>query len=242
MAKLLVLDDEPGTLEWMTAALSALGHEVRGYESGRAALAAIDDFHPDLILADILMPEMDGFAFTRLVRAHRGPRVLFISVAQRQADAILAGAVGYVAKPATAAEIRSAVGEVLGHEPRRATILVVDDDPDTRLLYREILEREFQVVEADDGVAGLEAMHRQPVDLVISDFHMPNMNGVQFIRAIRSDGTLKHVPIIVETSDRVALTSPVWHELGVAYQIDKTVFMRWLDKTIGSALASQPHH
>jgi CheY-like chemotaxis protein len=239
MAKLLVLDDEPDTVEWMTAALSALGHEVRGYPSGRAALAAIDSFRPDLIIADILMPEMDGIAFTRLVRAHHGPKVMFISIAKRQADAILAGAVGYVQKPATANQIRAAVTDVLGRESPRATILVVDDDPDTRMLYREILEREFTVLEAEDGVEGLDVLHHEPIDLVISDFHMPNMRGDQFIRAIRSDTAIQRTPIIVETSDRVALTSPVWNELGVAYRIDKTDFVQWLDQTIGAALEAQ---
>src|SRR5262249_40321135 len=73
MAKLLLLDDEPVTLEWMAAALTSVGHEVRAYRSGRDALAALTEWRPDLIVADILMPELDGVAFARLVRAHGGP-------------------------------------------------------------------------------------------------------------------------------------------------------------------------
>jgi CheY-like chemotaxis protein len=236
MAKLLLLDDEPTTLEWMTAALSALGHEVRGYESGRSALEHLDKFRPDLIVADILMPEMDGIAFTRLLRSHGGPRVMFISIARRQADAVLAGAVGYVQKPATADEVRAAVAEVLGHEPRPASILVVEDDPDTRSLYHLILEREFEVLEAEDGMQGLELLRQHHVDLVISNFHMPRMNGMQFVRAMRADRALQRIPVIVETSDHVVLTSPAWRELGVAYQIDKTDFIGWLNNNIGVAL------
>jgi CheY-like chemotaxis protein len=236
MGKLLLLDDEPDTLEWMTAALSALGHEVQSYLTGRAALARLSAFRPDLIISDILMPEMDGIAFTRLVKELGGPKVMFISIAKRQADAVLAGAVGYLQKPATADEVRTAVTQALGHVAQRATILVVDDDDDTCILYREILEREFVVVTAPDGVEGLAVLHQRHVDLVISDFHMPRMNGMQFIRAMRSERELQHLPVIVETSDRVALSSPVWRELGVAYQLDKGDFMVWLNRNIGKAL------
>jgi CheY-like chemotaxis protein len=236
MAKLLLLDDDPGTLEWMSAALSSLGHEVRGFTSGRAALAGLDVFHADLIIADILMPEMDGISFARVVKAQHGPPVLFISIARRQADAVLAGAVGYVQKPATADEVRAAVTQVLGNEPRRRTILVVDDDVDTRSLYRQFLEREFDVLEAGDGAQGLEVLRRQHADLVISDVHMPNMNGVQFIRALRAEPQFQRLPVIVETSDRTARRSPVWRELGVAFQIDKIDFVLWLNKNIGAAL------
>ena len=87
MARLLLLDDEPEALEWMTAALATLGHEVRGFRSGREALAKMSEWHPDLVVSDLLMPEMDGLAFSRLVHAHGGPPVLFISIAMMELNA-----------------------------------------------------------------------------------------------------------------------------------------------------------
>jgi CheY-like chemotaxis protein len=240
MARLLLLDDEPEALEWMTAALAALGHEVRGYQSGRAALAQLGEWRPDLIVSDLLMPEMDGFAFARLVRAHGGPPVLFISIAMKRAEAILAGAVGYVQKPATADEVRAEVERVLGREAKRARILVVDDDPSTRELYALILEPSFEVLEAEHGAAALTLLQRRPFDLVITDVHMPVMNGVELIRAIRRDPALESIPIIVETSDRAALTSPIWRELKVASRIDKLEFIRWLQRHIDAHLEDGP--
>lgn len=216
MAKLLLLDDEPDALEWMTAALTQLGDEVRGYRTGRAALADLDSWRPDLIVADILMPEMDGFAFARLVRAHGGPPIIFISIAMKRAEAILAGAVGYVQKPATANEIRAAVADVLGHRPRRSTILVVDDDEETLELYNVYLGPGFDVVEARDGVEALAKVEQQSIDLVITDFHMPNMNGLELIRRLRADPRFERLPVIVQTSDRAVLASPAWRDLEVA--------------------------
>jgi CheY-like chemotaxis protein len=236
MTKLLLLDNEPDALEWLTAALTREGDQVRGYLSGREALAGLDDWRPDLIIADVLMPEMDGFAFARLVRAHAGPPIIFISIAMKRAEAVLAGAVGYVQKPATANEVRAAVHEVLGHQPKRSTILVVDDDDDARELFRQYLGNTFRVIEAIDGADALEKLRQRPVDLVITDFHMPKMNGLELIRELRGDPAFERTPVIVQTSDRVALASPVWRDLDVAYRIEKADFLRWLRRNIDESL------
>jgi CheY-like chemotaxis protein len=236
MTKLLLLDNDPEALEWLTAALTNEGDQVRAFQSGKEALAGLDDWRPDLIIADVLMPEMDGFAFARLVRAHAGPPIIFISIAMKHAEAVLAGAVGYVQKPATANEVRAAVHEVLGHAQKRSTILVVDDDDDARELVRQYLGSSFRVIEAVDGADALEKLRQRPVDLVITDFHMPKMNGVELIRELRGDPAFERTPVIVQTSDRVALASPVWRDLDVAYRIEKADFLRWLRRNIDASL------
>lgn len=238
MARLLLLDDEEEALEWMTTALEGMGHEVHSYRSGRDALANLCDWHPDLIVSDILMPEMDGLAFARLVRSHRGPPILFISIAFKQAEAVLAGAVGYVQRPTTADELRTAVADVLGHERRRATILVVDDDDAAREVFAHYL-RPFEVVDAANGMAALTELRTRPIDLVITDIHMPLMNGLELIRALRADPELERIPVIVQTSDRLALSSPAWRELKVAYRMEKVAFARWLRHQVDASLPSR---
>jgi CheY-like chemotaxis protein len=234
VAKLLLIDDEQGTLAWTGAALAASGHEVRGSTSPRAALELIDVFDPDLIIADILMPELDGLAFARMVQRFRGVPVMFISIARRQGEAVLAGAVGYVQKPVTAAEVRAAVEQVLGRGAARNTLLVVDDDPDIRWLYRSFLEPRFRVLEAGDGHEALTILQKESVSLAIVDIHMPVMNGVELIRAIRSDPTLRELPVIVQTSDTAALRAPVWIDLQVSARIEKGRFLEWLSSQINA--------
>lgn len=239
MAKLLLLDDEPDALLWMVASLTGIGHQVRAYTNGRSALESLDTWRPDLILSDILMPEMDGLAFARLVRAHGDPPVMFISIAVKQAEAILAGAVGYVQKPATANEVREAVKEVLGHPQRRATIMIVDDDYESLDLYVHALTPSFDVVRAHDGLDALDQLTTHHIDLVITDFHMPNMNGLELIRALRANPAYERLPVIVQTSDRLALTSPAWRDLNVSYKIDKFEFLRWLRHNIDAKLPAR---
>lgn len=238
MAKLLLLDDEPDALEWMTAALAEVGHDVHAYLHVGDALAELSAWRPDLIVADILMPEMDGIAFARLVRFHGGPPIMFVSIALRQADAVLAGAVGYVQKPADAEEVRAAVTQVLGHPAHRAKILVVDDDDVARELYRSFLEPSFDVEEAENGRAALSKLSSRPIDLVITDYHMPVANGGDLIREIRRDPKLERLPVILLTADRLVLSSPVWHELGVSYRIDKHDFLSWFRRHIEANLGA----
>jgi CheY-like chemotaxis protein len=235
MAKLLMLDDDPQALEWTTAALSTRGHEVVGFTTARAALAALESWTPDLIVADILMPELDGLAFARIVRRHRNVPLMFISIAPRQAEAVLAGAVGYVQKPASATEIREAVDRVLGERARQNVVLVVDDDEEVRDLYCAVLEPRFTVATAENGKQALERIREARFDLAIVDVHMPIMNGLELIRAIRADPTLEKLPIIVQTSDRTAAQAPVWRTLRVSKVMDKSTFLDWFESNLRAA-------
>lgn len=227
MAKLLVVDDDDGTLAWMAEALDSAGHDVRTAGGGRAALEAARSWTPDLILADILMPEMDGFAFSRLVQAQKRVPVMLVSALQKQAESILRGVAGYVQKPITAGELRAAVSRVLG-AAENVTILVVDDDPDVRFCYRTILEPRFIVLEAQDGRDALAVLSKESVALAIVDVHMPVMNGVELIRRIRDDPKLGDLPVIVQTSDQAAARAPVWADLHVSQTVTKIDFMAWL--------------
>jgi CheY-like chemotaxis protein len=228
MARLLLVDDDLGTLEWMSAALEASGHEVRTVQSGHLALEALGTWSPQLIITDLLMPEMDGLAFAHVVRRFRGTPLMFISVARREAEAVLSGALGYVRKPASAAEVRRAVEQVLGRGAARNTILVVDDDDIILDLYRTILEPRFQVLTAGDGRAALSMLEARAVDLMIADVHMPIMNGVDLIRAVRRDPRLRGLPVLVQTSDNSLIQAPVWVDLQVSQVLAKSEFMRWI--------------
>jgi CheY-like chemotaxis protein len=238
MARLLLLDDDEGTLVWMAAALRGSGHDVRTFTGAHEALDAIDKWKPQLIISDILMPEIDGLSFARMVREHGDAPVMLISIAQKRADAVLSGAIGYIQKPATAAEVREAVERVLGKSAQKSTILIAEDDDDIREIFASQLEPRFVVVGAADGRRALEILRTRPVDLVITDVQMPVMNGVELIRAMRADKAFERIPVIVQTSDRCALRAPVWRDLQVAQLVYKPDFFDWLERRIESHAAA----
>lgn len=83
----------------------------------------------------------------------------------------------------------------------QTTILVVDDSIATRTLEKTLLESAgFRVVTASDGLQGLNMLAEHEVDLVISDVQMPNMDGFELTRTIKSRAGLSHLPVILITS------------------------------------------
>lgn len=81
-------------------------------------------------------------------------------------------------------------------------ILVIDDDADVRGSLCKILTRAgYDVVEASDGIAGVELQHRQPADVIITDIFMPGLDGLQTIRQLRKEGSAVKI-IAVSGGDR----------------------------------------
>ena len=82
-------------------------------------------------------------------------------------------------------------------------VLVVDDAPTMRRIVRGLL-RELglkNVREADDGTTALQALKTKKADLVVSDWNMPQMTGIDLLRAIREDGALKDIPVLMVTAE-----------------------------------------
>src|SRR5690242_17200760 len=82
-----------------------------------------------------------------------------------------------------------------------STILLAEDDPDIRYLVSFRLQRSgFEVVEAPDGFAALQAARQQPPDLVLLDVRMPHLSGLEVCRELRAGPLTVRVPIIILTA------------------------------------------
>lgn len=80
----------------------------------------------------------------------------------------------------------------------RIRALVCDDDSSFRMMVRELLEeRGVEVIEAQDGQEAIGVFMRERVDLVVTDFLMPRIDGLQVIRAIRMSGEKAGVPVVL---------------------------------------------
>lgn len=82
------------------------------------------------------------------------------------------------------------------------TVLTVDDSASIRSAVAFALEpKGYKVVQAADGREGLAALKSNAVNLVITDLNMPNMNGIEMIRAVRGDRSFDGVPIVLLTTE-----------------------------------------
>ncbi|MFC0338506.1 two-component system, chemotaxis family, response regulator CheY [Kushneria avicenniae] len=82
-------------------------------------------------------------------------------------------------------------------------ILVVDDFPTMRRIVRNLLkELGFNNVdEAEDGVDGLAKLRSDSFGFVVSDWNMPNLDGLEMLKQIRADDNLKHLPVLMVTAE-----------------------------------------
>jgi len=112
--------------------------------------------------------------------------------------------ISHVSEPVTMGAVGALMpAERMDGSPSRraATILVVDDDPIVRSLMRATLENDdFVVIEAEDGVEGLEACGLHHPDIVLADVVMPRMDGYDLCRQLRSQPEFAYLPIVVVTS------------------------------------------
>ena len=81
--------------------------------------------------------------------------------------------------------------------------LVVDDFSTMRRIVRNLLKELgfVNVQEAEDGVQALSKLRADTFDFVVSDWNMPNMTGIDLLRAIRADAKLKHLPVLMVTAE-----------------------------------------
>ncbi|MDP1637996.1 MAG: chemotaxis response regulator CheY [Candidatus Nitrotoga sp.] len=81
--------------------------------------------------------------------------------------------------------------------------LVVDDFSTMRRIVRNLLKELgfVNVQEAEDGVDALKKLRSESFNFVVSDWNMPNMTGIDLLRAIRADPTLKHLPVLMVTAE-----------------------------------------
>jgi two-component system, chemotaxis family, chemotaxis protein CheY len=114
------------------------------------------------------------------------------------------------AHPLRALEDRPAAGEPESHEASTAkeensmgNVLIFDDSSTMRkIISRSLRQAGLQVddiYEAGDGIEGLSTMEGKTIDLILSDINMPNMDGLEFIKAVRAKGI--SVPIVMITTE-----------------------------------------
>ena len=157
-ARVLVVDDEPSITDAVATALRYEGFETREVDGGRAAEKAIDDFRPDLVVLDVMLPDLDGFEIARRLRdgRQRTP-VIFLTAKDATEDKLAGLAVGddYITKPFSLAEVVARVRAVLrrtrgdDESVMRFADLVLDEE--TREVWRgdapvELTRTEFELL------------------------------------------------------------------------------------------------
>src|SRR6478735_4676885 len=134
-AHILVVDDEPAITDLLATALRYMGYRVSTAASGRDALDAAASAAPDLVVLDVMLPDLDGFEVCRRLREQRDfVPVIFLSARDSEDDRVtgfVRGGDDYVTKPFSLEELTLRIGALL----RRVR---GGDGNDARLRYRDL--------------------------------------------------------------------------------------------------------
>lgn len=204
------------------------------------ATTSIQQIKPDLIVSALHFS--DGTAQDLLDWIHNTPGytelpfMLISSETRReQLESFRqSGVIAILPKPFTSANLNSAISATLDllssdelslecYDPDSLRVLVVDDSRMARKMIRRVLTnlgiQHFE--EATDGAEAISILTEKSFDLVVTDYNMPEVNGLQLTEYIRSDETLSHLPVLMVTSESNQAHLSNVAQSGVNAMVDK---------------------
>jgi len=244
LSELTALVVEPSGMQAKVLA-AALTNEnigrVERVETGEAALAWLET-HPDsLVVSAFHLPDMTGAELIGKMRARAAsvatPFILVSSETRfNQLDPVRqSGASGILPKPFSSEQLQAALRATLdflntddsleedGFDLEALRVMVVDDSAMARKFIRQVLSNlgVKTFFEAANGRQAAELLAETAVDLVVTDYNMPEMDGQALIAHIRNDSWQKTVPVLMVTSETNQGRLAAVEELGVVGMCDK---------------------
>jgi CheY-like chemotaxis protein/HPt (histidine-containing phosphotransfer) domain-containing protein len=208
--RILVADDIAENREIIIKILEKYGYSADGVANGREVLQSLRKIPYDLILMDIVMPEMDGISATRSIRQKEEDSETYIPVIAMTAfndradsmKCLEAGMDAYITKPVRKDELIETIEKLLentGDIPSDLSVILAEDNKTNQEVAFNILKKLCSRVDiVSNGKELLSALEKERYHLVFTDIQMPEMNGFDATRAIREKG--EDIPVIAMTA------------------------------------------
>ncbi len=214
--RVLLVEDNEMNRDMLSRRLGKRGYEVEIAIDGKQGVARALAGDIDVVLMDMNLPELDGWEATRQIRADpKGASLPIIALTAHAMSgdrdkAIEAGCNDYDTKPVDFDRLLAKIGAaVRAREPAPAApapsappapshILVVDDVADNRDILKRRLEKEgHRVTVAENGRQALERAGAEPMDLVLLDILMPELDGHETLARLKGDAATRDIPVIM---------------------------------------------
>ncbi|MEL6814703.1 MAG: response regulator [Cyanobacteria bacterium J06598_3] len=216
---ILVIDDNESVRDLTRRFLTQAGYQVivaaNGIEGLRLALAD----SPDVILLDVMMPEMDGWSVLRALKLDpqlTNIPVLMMTITDDKKLGYTLGASDYLLKPVSSEHLVSvlqkyrsprgargateALADANGSDKTSWVMLVEDNPANREMTCRQLHSSGWQVIEAANGLQALARLEQQRPDVILLDLMMPEMDGFEFLHRLRQRAEWRSIPVIVLTA------------------------------------------
>lgn len=215
-------------------------YDVKYIASGHEALDALSHALPDLIISSMYLPDMTGVDLVHAIRKHSSSyEMAFLLISSETNIKYLepirqAGAIAILPKPFTQLELNTALSSTIDYlHPQKANlehfdiadlqVLIVDDSELSRKYISRILSDVGieNISLANDGKQALDMFNRHYFDLIVTDFNMPEMDGLQLVKHIRASEEHRNIPILMVTSEQNQNRLAAVEKAGVSAVLDK---------------------
>jgi len=256
-----VLLVEPSAMQAriVAKAFKELGMErLRTADSAAAALESMRAIRPDVVVSALYLPDLSGIDLVLTMRKDEDlagiPFIIISSETRAQSldPARQAGICGILPKPFTNEQLRQVLDTTLDFlaaeqstsidfRAEELKVLLVDDSGSARKFMRRLLENLGiqNFVEAENGLEAIAILESTMVDLVVTDYNMPEMDGQALVKHIRQHSWQKTVPILMVTSESDEGRLAAVEAAGVSGICDKPFEASVVRELLGRLLADR---
>jgi len=254
---LLVVEDSEPQIIQLTDILKEEGYTLQIARNGKEALQIIQGSIPDAMILDLMMPEVDGFEVLKSIREQEKTNhipVLILTakhVTQQELNFLrgnhiyqliqkgdinrneLLAHVNNMIYPKENPEIGTGTeNHSVKQRIGKATILLIEDNNDSIITLRALLDQTYTLITATDGLAGLEKAKAAKPDLILLDISLSGMDGFTVLHEAKNDIQLSDIPVIALTARAMKGDREELLEIGFDDYISKPIDNDLFEKTI----------
>lgn len=202
--KIFVVDDDDLVNDLLKHSLGKEGCEVTALENGFEVFEKLKTQIPDLIILDVMMPDINGLEVMQKLKANpKYEKIPVIFLSKRDSDkdilsGFASGAITYITKPFKVDELAKKAFDII--KAQHIKIMLIDDDEAlVDAIEKKLFREGFIISKCFHGKGALHIIEKQKPDLIVLDIMLPGMDGVTILKKLRKTTNINGTPVVILT-------------------------------------------